>query len=49
MAWWDQTPMLPPLDVAEHKPVDTGLVDRGGNPIRRPPNPLGFHKPKGRG
>jgi hypothetical protein len=52
MGWEDDIgrPLIPPIDVPEHQPVNTGLVDRRGEPIRRPPNPLGFHRPgKSRG
>lgn len=41
-------PLLPSLDVPEHNPVETGLLDKRGEPIRRYPNQVGFHRPKGR-
>lgn len=28
--------------VPDHEAADTGLVDAGGNPIMRLPNPMGF-------
>jgi hypothetical protein len=42
-------PMLPPLSVSEHVPVDTGLVDKRGDRIMRAPNRVGFHHPRERG
>lgn len=42
----DWNPLLPSLDVPEHKPVDTGLVDRRGQPIVRQPPRVGFHIPR---
>ena len=30
--------------VNDHEPVDTGLLDAGGNTIWRAPNPVGFGK-----
>jgi hypothetical protein len=44
----DDPPLIPQLDVPDHEPKKTGLVDKYGKPIRRPPNPMGFHKPSGR-
>lgn len=41
-AWGDNEPLLPSLTVSDHRPVDTGLVDRHGNPIMRAPRPVGF-------
>lgn len=35
-------PMLPPLQVSAHRPIDTGLVDHRGDRIMRAPNPIGF-------
>jgi hypothetical protein len=46
MAWDD--PLIPHIEVPDHKPVKTGILDKRGKPIRRPPNPMGFHTPKGR-
>jgi hypothetical protein len=43
--WSDPWPLLPSLEVPDHKPVRTGLLDRRGEPIERPPNPMGFHVP----
>jgi hypothetical protein len=40
--WDDDTPMLPSLEVPEHGPIDTGLVDLGGWAIWRAPRPIGF-------
>lgn len=37
-------PMLPPLQVSDHRPVDTGLVDRRGDRIMRAPERIGFHR-----
>jgi hypothetical protein len=45
MASWDD-PMIPHLEVPDHKPRKTGLLDHRGKPIKRPPNPMGFHCPK---
>jgi hypothetical protein len=42
----DWNPMLPSLDVPEHKPKKTGLVDVRGKPIKRYPRPIGFHIPR---
>jgi len=50
MAWYDEdAPLLPQIDVPEHRPVNIGLLDRHGKPIERHPNRIGFHSPKGRG
>lgn len=38
-------PLLPGLSVDDNRPVDTGLVDRHGNPIMRLPEPMGFAVP----
>lgn len=47
MSWEDRIgePLVPNLDVPDHKPVDTGLLDKRGEPIKRQPNPIGFHCP----
>lgn len=45
-AWWDDVPLLPNINVSDHQPVDTGLVDASGNPIMRAPEPVGFHRPR---
>lgn len=29
-------------NVSDHVATDTGLLDSKGNPIMRPPNPIGF-------
>jgi hypothetical protein len=44
----DWNPMLPPLEVSDHKPRKTGILDAHGKPIKRYPNPMGFHCPRGR-
>lgn len=48
MAWEDDIgrPMIPYLEVPDHKVRKTGLLDHRGKPIKRPPNPIGFHKSK---
>ena len=38
----DWNPLVPSLEVDDHVSVDTGLVDKRGDPIMRAPNPLGF-------
>lgn len=38
----DESPLLPYLDVPEHLPHDTGLIDLNGDPILRAPRPIGF-------
>jgi len=38
----DWNPLVPSLEVDDHVPVDTGLVDHRGDPIMRAPNPCGF-------
>jgi len=40
--WMDEHPLLPGLTVNDHEAVETGLVDRRGDPIMRGPNPMGF-------
>lgn len=41
--WYDNDgPMIPHLEVDDHEPVDTGLLDVSGNCIMRSPNPMGF-------
>lgn len=37
-------PLVPSLEVADLVPVNTGLVDKRGDPIMRAPNPIGFRK-----
>jgi hypothetical protein len=44
----DWNPLLPAIDVPEHKPVNTGILDRYGKPIERQPRPIGFHVPQGK-
>lgn len=46
--WLDNDPLIPALTVPEHIPVETGLVDRRGDPILRAPEPCGFHTPRGK-
>jgi hypothetical protein len=41
----DDPPLIPNLDVPDHKPKKTGILDKYGKPIKRPPNPIGFHHP----
>lgn len=38
----DDWPLLPDLHVPDHRPIDTGIVDRNGDAIMRMPNPIGF-------
>lgn len=35
-------PLLPEINVPEHKPIDTGFLDAQGNMILRHPRPIGF-------
>jgi hypothetical protein len=44
--WDDDVPLLPSLDVPEHEPAWTGLVDAKGEPIFRYPRPVGFGRDK---
>jgi hypothetical protein len=42
---WDydeDEPFRPGIEVADHEPVETGLVWPDGEPIMRTPNPMGF-------
>lgn len=39
---WFDAPLVPDIQVPEHRPVDTGLVDIRGDAIMRAPNPMGF-------
>jgi hypothetical protein len=41
-------PLIPHLDVSDHRPVRTGLLDMRGDPIWRCPEPIGFHNPRER-
>lgn len=41
---FDDDPLLPTIEVADHEDVDTGLVDKNGETIMRAPNPMGFGK-----
>ena len=34
------------IDVCDHEPRFTGLLDQDGNEIWRDPLPIGFHHPK---
>lgn len=45
--WWDMGPVLPSIQASDHQPVNTGLVDKHGNPIMRAPEPCGFHRARG--
>lgn len=38
----DGKPLVPHIEASDHKDVDTGLVDKRGDPIMRAPNPMGF-------
>jgi hypothetical protein len=38
---WD-APVRPDIVVADHAPIDTGIIDAQGNAIFRLPNPIGF-------
>lgn len=40
--WSDDIPRPSNLEVCDHEPTDTGLVDVDGYPIMRAPNPIGF-------
>lgn len=41
--WYDDdAPLLPSLNVDEHKPVKTGLLWPNGEPVMRMPRPIGF-------
>ena len=46
MRFYDE-PLIPNVSVSDHVATDTGLVDVRGQPIKRPPNTVGFHCPKG--
>jgi hypothetical protein len=39
---WNDEPQRHSPTVPDHEIVDTGLVDRRGDPIMRAPNPIGF-------
>jgi hypothetical protein len=39
---WFTDPLLPSVDVPEHKPSFTGLLDSKGKEIWRSPRPMGF-------
>jgi hypothetical protein len=45
--WDDQEPHRPHLEVPDHEPTFTGLIDARGDEIWRGPNDIGFHNPKG--
>lgn len=47
-AWDDDVPLLPDLDVPDHEPTDTGLINKNGDTIWRGPNEIGFHNPRER-
>lgn len=44
--WCDLGPLLPSLEVDDHEPVFTGLLDASGEAILRMPEPMGFHNPR---
>jgi hypothetical protein len=35
-------PLVPALEVSDHEPTFTGLIDKGGEEIWRAPRPIGF-------
>lgn len=39
---YEDASLLPDISVAEHRPVNTGLIWPDGKPIIRMPNPVGF-------
>lgn len=39
---WSDEPMIPSLDVPDHTPTWTGLLDLNEDPIMRAPRPIGF-------
>jgi hypothetical protein len=39
---WGAEPFLPSLIVSDHEAIDTGLLDKDGNPIMRAPREIGF-------
>lgn len=40
--WDDDVPLIPHLDVPDHEPTFTGLLDDKGEEIWRAPRPVGF-------
>lgn len=40
--WNDESPMLEGKTVHEREPVNTGILDKDGNPIYRVMSPIGF-------
>ena len=42
----DDTPLIPNIDVPEHEPSFTGLLDSKGDEIWRAPRPVGFGRDK---
>lgn len=40
--WSNDIPRPSSLDVPDHVPTDTGLLDKHGDTIWRGPNPMGF-------
>ena len=40
--WSNDIPRPSTLDVPEHEPTNTGLLDARGDAIWRAPNPMGF-------
>lgn len=49
MDWLDAEPMIEGKTVHEREPVNTGLLDKNGNPIFRVTSPIGFVELKERG
>lgn len=45
-SWDEPAPLLPSLEVPDHTPVKTGVLDKYGKQIERQPNPVGFHCPR---
>jgi hypothetical protein len=43
--WMEDVPLIPDIEVPDHRPVKTGLLDSRGRTIRRYPNQMGFHRP----
>lgn len=41
---WDYPKIANNPSVSDHKPIDTGLLDKNDNKIMRYPNPIGFGK-----
>lgn len=39
---WYEPPLLTTIEVSDHEPFDTGLLDADGNTIWRVNDPIGF-------